>query len=291
MIAINPQTPSRPRRAVGAMLLALACWAPVAATGAEPGIQGRWRFTHALPAPWGAALPGSPNLVGQSLNISGLAIQGPKPFACGGLRSQAVQLPPEGLFQGGLPAPALAAAQRLGLGEFPVATSSLACDSGLFDFHHADADTVLIGLDNRVWILSRAPGTAAAADAPEGVVERLLEAHFGADMAFSQAALANKLAFLSAGLHQAIDRYFAKPQPEDETPAIDGDPFTDSQEYPSRFAVQQARIANEAAQVEVLLADAGRRRALIYRLVREAGAWRLDDIAYPTGNSFRGLLQ
>ncbi|MDD2761148.1 MAG: hypothetical protein PHH11_12745 [Methylomonas sp.] len=291
MIAIDRQTPSRPSRALRAMLLAACCCDPLAANSAEPGIEGRWRFTHALPAPWGPALPASADLTGQILTISAKAMQGPKPFACGGLHGQAVQLPPEGLFQGGLPAPAATAAQSLGLDRFPVASSSLSCDSGLFDFHHADGDTVLIGLDNRVWSLSRAPGAMAAADAPEGVVERLLEAHFGGDMGFSQPVIADKLVFLSAGLRQAIERYFAKPQPLDEVPAIDGDPFTDSQEYPTRFAVQQARIANDAAQTEVVFSDAGRRRFLIYRLIREAGAWRLDDIDYPAGNSFRGLLQ
>lgn len=291
MISIDRLRPSWPCRAIGATLLALACSGSLAAQAAETGIQGSWRFTHALPAPWGAAFLSSPSFTGQTLTIVAKAVKGPKPFICSGLHSQNLQLPAEGLFQGGLPAPAATAAQALGFGQFPVATSSLTCDSGSFDFHHVDADTLLIGLDNQVWTLSRAPGAMAAADSPEGVAERLLEAHFGADMGFSQATLANKAAFLSAGLRQAIDAYFAKPQPQDEVPAIDGDPFTDSQEYPTRFAVQRANIANDGAEVEVVFADAARRARLVYRLIREAGVWRLDDIAYPNGKRLRGLLQ
>ena len=276
--------------AVG-LVVGLALSNQVVAKDVDATLRDVWRFTHALPAPWGAPLPGAADLTGRTLTVTGNSVDGPKPFACKNASSELIQLPAAGLFQGILPGDATRAALALGLIRFPLNSSSLRCDSGVFDFHYADADTVLIGLDNRVWSLSRAPGAKAAANAAEGVVQRLLEAHFAGGMGFSAQTLANKRPFLSDGLWQAANVYLAKPQPSDEVPAINGGPFTGSQEYPTRFAVQPARIAGDKAEVEIKFSGAEPDSRLRYRLIREADAWRVDDIVYSAGASFRGLMQ
>jgi len=110
-------------------------------------------------------------------------------------------------------------------------------------------------------------------------------------MGFTPASLARKRAALSEELARAADDYFARPWPEDEVPPIDGDPFTDSQEYPSRFALGAAAVEGDVAEVPVAFDDGARRRVVVYRLRRRDGAWRVDDLRYEGGSSLRELLR
>ncbi len=262
-----------------------------------PITSGTWRFTHAQAAPWDPENPLGPDLRGAVINISAETFQGPTHLRCEPFEVPAefarLNLPAEGLFEGGLPAPAQTSAQILGLAHFPVATTRVACTNASFDLHQVDAYTLLIGLDNRVWTLSRTAGTESATNVDgkaAGRVQLLLEAHFSGDMGFLPDALLPKSTFFSRDLNKAMAAYFAAQRPDDEVPPINGDPFTDSQEYPTRFTVLQARGDETHATAEVVFASAWTTYPLVYRLVREADGWKLDDIVYPGGYTFKNLL-
>lgn len=255
---------------------------------------GCWRITHAVVAPWahagtdGRAVPARRD---RWVRFHRASVDGPGALNCAHAVFEPTHYPAEGLFQGNLPAPAMASARTLGIARLPLAGVRVTCDTGVFEFHRIDADTLLLGLDNRVFTLSRAPGALAGADAPEGRVQRLLEGHFSGDMAFFPASVEAKRRWLSARLARRIAGYFARPAPESEVPDINGDPFTDSQEYPARFAVGRAVVADGVAEVPVHFADAERDRTLVYRLLRERGEWRLDDLRYASGMTLHGLLR
>jgi len=251
-----------------------------------------WRVVRTSDAPW--AHPTShdraQSLVGRILTFHSDSVDGIDVLNCGHVRYEATRYPVEGLFQGKLPAPAVRSGRALGIAGPTVAGFRLNCDTGVFEFHHVDADTLLLGLDNRVFTLSRAPGALARADAPEGRVQRLLESHFSGDMAFIPAGVEAKRRWLSARLAGRIAGYFARAVPEAEVPDINGDPFTDSQEYPVRFAVGKAVVAGGVAEVPVHFYAAERDRAVVYRLSREHGEWRLDDLRYASGTTLNDLL-
>ena len=193
-------------------------------------------------------------------------------------------MPAEGLFQGGLPAPAKKLAREvLGFARLPVAGISLHCDAGLYEFHQADAQSMLVAVNNVIWTLDRSPAAFAAATSPSGVMQRFLEQHFADDMGFLKPDVMAKRAFFTDSLIRRIDRYFAKPSPKDETPAIDGDPFTDSQEYPTRFSVGAGKVTGDRATVRVRFADGYRVRRVTYLLRSQSGTWRIDDIHYDGG--------
>lgn len=271
-------------------LLALCLAAPALA---EPSaLAGAWRFTHALAAPWGAPLAGSAELTGKTLRLTPTSMAGPAPLNCGGpARLEATEVPAEGLFQGVLPAPATPAAQALGLAAFPVKGLRVSCDKGVFEFHQADADTLLLGLDNRVWTLSRATGARAPAHTPAGRVEALLERHFSGPRAMNAATAPTRAPFQTQRLNRLITAYLARPRSPDLVPPIDGDPYTDSQEYPTRFAVGAARVCRKRAQVPVRFADAWSQRTVIYELTRVKGGWRVDDLDYGQGGRLSALLR
>lgn len=257
-------------------------------------IEPDWRISRVAAAPWAPADGARPKLrpwLGRSVTFQRDALHGPGALHCGHAVLEPTRYPAAGLFQGNLPAPAATSAQALGITGLSLAGVRLACTSGVFEFHRVDADTLLLGLDNQVLTLSRAPGALAPADAPEGRVQGLLEAHFSADMGFSAAAVKTKRAWLSGRLQQRIAEYLARPATVDAVPAVDGDPFIDSQEYPPRFAVGKAVVANGVAEVPVRFADGFRDRTVVYRLLREGGAWQVDDLSYPGGVHLLDLLK
>lgn len=278
---------------IGRLLPLLALAADAAA--ATPG---PWRITHAIAAPWAAAAPAGSALAGHILALRGGALHGPAPLRCAKAEVQAITLPAEGLFEGQLAATADAAqaAQALGLATLPAPALRIRCPNAGFDLVQADATTWLVALDGRLWALSTAAGSRAAAASPAGVVQRLLERHVdaaqgGAARGFLPATLADLRPFTTAALQAAAAAWFAQPAHPDEAPEIDGDPFTDSQEPVLRFAVGAAVVQGGRAEVPVQLADEARTWTLRYRLLRDAAGWRVDDVLLRDGTPLRRLLQ
>ena len=128
------------------------------------------------------------------------------------------------------------------------------------------------------------------AASPAEIVQELLIVHFTHDMAFTRESVARKRGFLSAALQARITHYLGAPQSADDVPAIDGDPFTDSQEYPDRFTLGVARTTAKRTVVPVHFADASSKRRVDYVLVREGARWVVDDLVDERGQSLRKLL-
>jgi hypothetical protein len=178
----------------------------------------------------------------------------------------------------------------LGLNAEKIAGVSLICDTGVFEFHYAAANTLLVALDNRIWTLDRTPGARASKSSPEGVVQRFLEAHFASDMGFTPESVKAKRTFLTDELATRISAYLAKPVDPNEAPSINGDPFTDSQEYPTRFAVDRDNKKVKGAAVPVTFSDAFHKRGVSFEMARENGRWLINDLDYEDGSSFSALL-
>lgn len=272
---------------IGLLLFGLHC--PLARC-AEDWL-GEWRVFLTQPAPWLADAQASTSAlpVGARLRLRADGIDGPAPLACTRGRSEALMTPPEGLFQGQLDAPQT---QALALGLAAGARPGLRidCGSGSWDFHAADADTLLFALDGRVYGLSRAAGALAAAAAPEAAVQALLERHFAGERGFSIDAWSALRERLSDDLWRAVEAYAATSWQADEVPPINGDPLTDSQEMPSRFAVGAARLEGLRADVPVRFADAYGERELVFLLLQENRRWRVQDLRYADGSRLGELL-
>jgi hypothetical protein len=261
-------------------LSASEAWAP----------QSAWRIERGVVAPWAPArvrVPPAQDLAGQSLRFTGRNVVGPTPLACAQAGYEFIASPAEGMFQGNLPSPAAAAARRLGVRQLPVLSMRVSCDGGVFDYHLVSRDKILLGLDNIVWTLAR----AGRDESPEAAVLELMRVHLGHDMRFDPATVAHKRAQLTRGLRNAIAGYFRRPLPAGEVPPIDGDPFTDSQEYPARFALGRARLDNARAAVPVRWQDDSRSWVVEVLLLEEDGRWRVDDLNYGRAQGFRALLK
>ena len=252
-----------------------------------PTLIGVWRISHGVVAPWVKPTDPKPNaheFIGERVTVTTARVDGDRLLTCARPNFEVTHMPAEGLFQGGLPAPAKTLAREaLGFTRLPVVGISLNCDAGLYEFHQADAQTMLVAVNNVIWTLDRSPAALAEATSPSGVMQRFLEQHFAGDMGFLKPDVMAKRAFFTDSLIQRINRYFAKPSPKDVTPAIDGDPFTDSQEYPTRFSVRAGNVTGDRAAVSVRFADGYRVRRVTYLLRAQSGTWHIDDIRYGGG--------
>src|SRR5689334_5351899 len=136
------------------------------------------------------------------------------------------------------------------------------------------------------------PASPQASEDPETVVGRLFEDHFMNDMAFTPASVARKRDRLTADLYREIEAYFARPSKPDEVPAIDGDPFTNTQEYPTAFAVSEGiQQDTTTTRVPVVMTIGPDMRTVQVQLVRQGSAWLVDDLIYEDGSTLRALLK
>jgi hypothetical protein len=253
--------------------------------------QGRFRVSRGIAAPWLAPPAPAPDTrawLGAGVEFGPRHFAAPAGLGCDDVRYATDRRPAEGLFQGGLPPPAPPAAARLGLVALPVPSIDLTCSTGTFDLHWATPDALLLAIDNVVWVLDRSPGARAPAGTPEHAVQRLLEAHFAGDMGFDAGTVAAKREQLAPTLQAAIADYFAQARPEDEVPPVNGDPFTDSQEYPVLFSVRDAVPRGAQRQVPVRFDDGYRARTVVFELAAGDAGWRLEDLRYEHGGT---LLQ
>ena len=85
--------------------------------------------------------------------------------------------------------------------------------------------------------------------------------------------------------------YFASPAVTDQVPIIDGDPFTDSQEYPNGFEIGIPKQFRSTALVPVTFRwSDGRKGSLSVAVVMQNRKWLINDFKYPDGSSLRSLI-
>jgi hypothetical protein len=77
----------------------------------------------------------------------------------------------------------------------------------------------------------------------------------------------------------------------DAVPVVDGDPFTNTQEYPTRLVPGRASIEGRRAAMPVLPGDDAASQ-VVQVLLRQSGwRWQVDDLRYQDGGTLRGRLQ
>jgi hypothetical protein len=124
---------------------------------AQEAFGGPWLIIKAEPAPWadkGAASDAeAKKLLNQPVSILPDRIDGPKPLLCRKLKYKVTSYTPDMLFQGSLTAPDKQAA-ALGFKDKAIKTLETGCEAEI-DFHMVDAMTVLFGLNDRVYTMTR----------------------------------------------------------------------------------------------------------------------------------------
>jgi hypothetical protein len=123
------------------------------------------------------------------------------------------------------------------------------------------------------------------------VVEEFFKYHFGHDMAFNCRNIEDRKQWLSQRLVKALLAECGKPVNPDEAPDIEGDPFTDSEEYPNNFKVEGAEIRGSGYEVTVKLVWPSEERRVRIVLIRSGKTWKIDDVRYEGSGSLNGLVR
>lgn len=152
--------------------------------------------------------------------------------------------------------------------------------------------SVHAGSGNVIGLTSSAKARPAPPHAtPQAVVKKLYADHFAHDMGFTVKTVARKRNWLMPDLYRQIDAYFHRPSSPDKAPSINGDPFTDTQEYPTTFSVGVATTEAHNATVSVIMTFGADKRTVRVLLGRHASGWLVDDLVYEDGTTFRALLK
>ena len=158
--------------------------------------------------------------------------------------------------------------------------------------HSARPETAACAVALLAVLLLPAAGVAQqAAPSADAVVRAFYAYHMKHTAGFTPGAVRRRSRWLTTRLIASCRAYFARPSPRDEVPPIDGDPFTDSQDYPDAYRVGATTTSGDTARASVTFTwAAGDHRAVTVVLVAARGAWRIDDVRPGEGPSLRELL-
>jgi hypothetical protein len=124
-------------------------------------VEGTWKVSDAKPAPWlEAGQSVDPSIaatyLGKTVTFKPEAIEGPSLLACTNPRYAYVEVPAEGLFQGGLGdnGKAEEKARALGFASFPVHTVMTGCEHDIA-YHFEGQDRLAFALDNIIFRMQR----------------------------------------------------------------------------------------------------------------------------------------
>ncbi|RFB76428.1 hypothetical protein [Methylovirgula sp. 4M-Z18] len=125
---------------------------------AQEAFAGTWTISKADTAPWASAPPKPDDelklLMGKTVSFLKTRIDGPRPVRCAKLKYEIKDYTPDMLFQGTLSADPAKQAAALGFKGETIKTLETGCGNEL-DYHMVDANTVLFGLNDRVYTLAR----------------------------------------------------------------------------------------------------------------------------------------
>ncbi len=131
---------------------------------------------------------------------------------------------------------------------------------------------------------------------PAAVVNNFYRFHFKHGMGFDAPSVRRRQRWFTPELYALLLAELRKPVAPDEVPYFNGDPFTDTQEYPSTFRVGPAALIGAQARVPVTLLwlDGKKeieRRTLHIELRRGRAGWQLANFVYPDNRNLLGELQ
>jgi hypothetical protein len=170
---------------------------------------------------------------------------------------------------------------------------------------HRARMNLLIGI---ALILSLGAKDSAAAqksnsrDPALSLVRSFYQFHFAHNKDFTARNVQQRKRWLTPELYKLLlDKLKRQAQESkahpDEAPDFEGDPFTDSQEYPDSFRAGDSQVNGDLAKVTVTLlwsakTSRGRdKRDIVVELARSVGGWLINDVINNEGSRLREELK
>ena len=144
--------------------------------------------------------------------------------------------------------------------------------------------------------------TAGPQDAAVRAVRSFYTFHLAHNKGFTVRNVQLRKRFLTAEFYGLLLKELKRQAAEtkahpDEVPNFDGDPFTDSQEYPDSYRVGKAETNGDLAKVTVTLLWSARtsrgrdKRDIVVEVTRSTGGWLINDVINNEGSRLRDDLK
>ena len=144
--------------------------------------------------------------------------------------------------------------------------------------------------------------SASAKDAALRAVRSFYAFHLAHNKGFTVRNVQLRKRFLAAEFYGLLLKELKRQAAEtkahpDEVPDFDGDPFTDSQEYPDSYRVGKAETNGDLTKVTVTLLWSGRtsrgrdKRDIVVEVTRSGAGWLINDIINNEGSRLRDELK
>ncbi len=154
-----------------------------------------------------------------------------------------------------------------------------------------------------LWVESRAMAQAAS---PQDPALRAVRSFYAFHLAHNKSFTVRNVQqrkrwltteFYSLLLNELKRQAAASKTHPDEAPEFEGDPFTDSQEYPDSYRVGKSEVNGDLAKVTVTLVWSARtsrgrdKRDIVVELAKGAPGWLINDIINNEGSRLRDELK
>ena len=146
------------------------------------------------------------------------------------------------------------------------------------------------------------PQTAGLQDPAAKAVRSFYAYHLAHNKDFTVRNIQLRKRFLTAELYGLLLKELKRQAAEskahpDEAPEFEGDPLTDSQEYPDSFRVGKAEVSGDVAKVTVTLlwsakTSRGRdKRDIVVETAKSGGGWLINDVINNQGSRLSAELK
>jgi hypothetical protein len=149
---------------------------------------------------------------------------------------------------------------------------------------------------------SAAAQTISSKDPALSLVRSFYQFHFAHNKGFTTRNVQQRKRWLTPELYKLLLDELKRQAQEskahpDEAPDFEGDPFTDSQEYPDSFRAGESQVNGDLSKVTVTLfwsakTSRGRdKRDIVVELTRSTGGWLIKDVINNEGSRLRDELK
>ena len=143
---------------------------------------------------------------------------------------------------------------------------------------------------------------ASPPNAPARAVRSFYAFHFAHNRDFTVRSVQVRRRFFTTELYGLLLKELRRQAAEkkahpDEAPDFEGDPLTDSQQYPSSFQIGKAEVTGDNAMVTVTLIWSARtsrgadKRDIVVEVIRSSAGWSINDIINNQGSRLRDELK
>ena len=149
---------------------------------------------------------------------------------------------------------------------------------------------------------SPAAQRTASADPALSTVRSFYQFHFAHNKNFTPRNVQERKRWLTPELYNLLLQELKREAEEskahpDEAPYFEGDPFTDSQEYPDSFRVGKSDVNGDTSKVTVTLLWSARtsrgrdKRDIVVEVTKSGAGWLINDIVNNQGRRLRDELK